>query len=97
MRGVQFVTDDQGRKTAVLVDLKEHSEFWADVIEEDSDSTDFQFLINNQGERTAVLLDFEKHGELWEDLYDSLIADLREHEPTVPWEDVKHELKSKGK
>ncbi len=97
MRGVQFLTDNQGHKTAALVDLKEHSEFWADVLEECSDLTGFQFLIDEQGEKIAVLLDFEQHGELWEDVYDSLITDSREHEPTVPWEEVKRELRSKGK
>ncbi|MBO1345902.1 MAG: hypothetical protein EBE86_000180 [Hormoscilla sp. GUM202] len=45
--------------------------------------TDFQFLINSVGEKIAVVLDFEKHGELWEDVYDGLIADERENEPTI--------------
>ncbi len=30
MKGICFVTDDEGKKTAVLIDLKEHSELWED-------------------------------------------------------------------
>ena len=31
MKGIQFVTDDEGKKTAVLIDLKEHGELWEDL------------------------------------------------------------------
>jgi hypothetical protein len=38
MNGVQFVTDDKGRKVAVLIDLKEHGvrlqDFWDGLISE---------------------------------------------------------------
>jgi len=30
MKGIQFVTDEAGRKTAVLIDLKEYGEMWED-------------------------------------------------------------------
>lgn len=30
MGGVQYVTDDKGRKTAVLIDLKKHGAIWED-------------------------------------------------------------------
>ncbi|MDI6791923.1 MAG: hypothetical protein QME81_03525 [bacterium] len=30
MRGIQFVTDGLGKKTAVLIDLKEWGELWED-------------------------------------------------------------------
>ena len=30
MTGIQFVTDDKGRKTAVLIDLKRHGVLWQD-------------------------------------------------------------------
>ncbi len=30
MKGVQFVTNDRGKKTAVLIDLKEWGEMWED-------------------------------------------------------------------
>ncbi len=30
MKGIQFVVDDQGEKTAVVIDLREHAEIWED-------------------------------------------------------------------
>ena len=30
MKGIQFVVDDQGEKTAVLINLQEHGELWED-------------------------------------------------------------------
>ncbi len=30
MTGIQFVTDDKGRRTAVLIDLKKHRQLWED-------------------------------------------------------------------
>jgi hypothetical protein len=30
MTGIQFVTDDKGRRTAVLIDLKKHGDIWED-------------------------------------------------------------------
>jgi hypothetical protein len=30
MTGIQFVTDEKGRKTAVLIDLKKHKAVWED-------------------------------------------------------------------
>ena len=30
MRGVQFLVDDQGEKTGVLIDLKKNAELWED-------------------------------------------------------------------
>jgi hypothetical protein len=30
MEGIQYVTDDKGRKTAVLIDLKKYGELWED-------------------------------------------------------------------
>jgi hypothetical protein len=31
LRGIQFVVDDKGRKSAVLIDLKEWGEVWEDI------------------------------------------------------------------
>jgi len=31
MSGIQFVTDEKGRKVAVLIDLKKHHELWEDI------------------------------------------------------------------
>ncbi|HXO19891.1 MAG TPA: hypothetical protein VOA87_08215 [Thermoanaerobaculia bacterium] len=30
MKGIQFVVDEEGEKTAVMIDLKEHAELWED-------------------------------------------------------------------
>lgn len=30
MKGIQFVTDDKGQKTAVLIDLRKYGEIWED-------------------------------------------------------------------
>jgi hypothetical protein len=30
MRGVQFLVDDDGQKTAVLIDLKKNAQLWED-------------------------------------------------------------------
>jgi hypothetical protein len=30
MTGIQFVTDDKGRKTGVLIDLRKHGSLWED-------------------------------------------------------------------
>ena len=30
MSGIQFVVDEQGHKTAVVIDLKKHSRIWED-------------------------------------------------------------------
>jgi hypothetical protein len=31
MEGIQFVTDDRGRKVAVQINLKKHGELWEDL------------------------------------------------------------------
>jgi hypothetical protein len=33
MKGVQFLVDEKGDKTAVLIDLKRHSELWEDFFD----------------------------------------------------------------
>ena len=33
MRGVQFLVDDEGEKTAVLIDLRENAQLWEDFYE----------------------------------------------------------------
>ena len=30
MKGIQFVMDETGEKTAVMIDLKQHGELWED-------------------------------------------------------------------
>lgn len=31
MRGVQFLSDEGGKKTAVLIDLRRHRQIWEDI------------------------------------------------------------------
>ena len=31
MQGIQFVTNDKGEKTAVLIDLRKYGELWEDI------------------------------------------------------------------
>jgi hypothetical protein len=31
MEGIQFVTNDKGKKVAVLIDLARHGEMWEDI------------------------------------------------------------------
>jgi len=31
MTGIQYVTDEQGRKIAVQIDLREHAELWEEI------------------------------------------------------------------
>jgi hypothetical protein len=31
MTGIQFLTDEAGQKTAVVIDLKKHSDLWEDL------------------------------------------------------------------
>jgi hypothetical protein len=31
MSGIQYVTDERGRKVAVQIDLKKHRELWEDI------------------------------------------------------------------
>ena len=96
MRGVQFLSDYQGKKIAALVDLIEHHEFWEDVLAECNEPVGFQFLVNDRGDKVAVLLDFEQHGELWEDICDNLAVESRKDEPRIPWEKARRQLRPKS-
>ena len=31
MTGIQFITDEKGRKTAAVIDLKKHRALWEDI------------------------------------------------------------------
>lgn len=31
MTGIQFITDDKGRRTVAVIDLKKHKELWEDI------------------------------------------------------------------
>ena len=52
-----------------------------------------KFVVDDLGKKKAVLIDLEEWGELWEDFYDVLTLESRKDEPTVPWSDLKEEMK----
>ena len=52
MRGVQFVTDEQGQRVGVLLDLKEWGELWEDIY-------DSMMAMERNGEPSMPLEDFE--------------------------------------
>jgi PHD/YefM family antitoxin component YafN of YafNO toxin-antitoxin module len=52
VKGVQFVTDTEGRKVAVLLDLEEWGELWEDIY-------DNALADERAGEPTTSLEDFE--------------------------------------
>ncbi len=33
MKGIQFMVDEKGDKTSVLIDLKEHGDLWEDIFD----------------------------------------------------------------
>jgi hypothetical protein len=75
--GVQFLTNTQGQKTAVLLNLQIHNELWQQVLAQHPNHDDFQFLIapNQQ----AVYLNFKEHLAIWQILYDRIIAQQPEY------------------
>lgn len=52
MKGVQFVTDQQGQRLAVVLDLKEWGEIWEDIY-------DAMVAMERAGEPAMRLEDFE--------------------------------------
>jgi hypothetical protein len=58
------------------------------------------YITDEHSRKKAVVIDLktlEKFDEQIEDLFDLIIAESRQHEPTSSWEDVKKRLKKKGK
>ncbi len=53
-----------------------------------------QFVVDESGNHTAVLIDLKRIGDAWEDIYDILVSDERDNEPTVTWEELKKETGS---
>jgi hypothetical protein len=74
--GVQFLTNDRGQKTAVLLNLTLHQDLWETTTEQYPNPTNFQFLIDTQHNTRSVFLDFNHHLALWQDLYSKIIATL---------------------
>jgi hypothetical protein len=52
-----------------------------------------EFVVDDSGKKKAVLIDLEQWGELWEDFYDILVSESRKSEPTIPWSELKAEMK----
>ena len=52
-----------------------------------------EFVVDDSGKKKAVLIDLEQWGDLWEDFYDVLVSESRKNEPTVPWSELKAEMK----
>jgi hypothetical protein len=53
MSGIQFVTDEKGRKVAVLIDLKKHRAIWEDFwdgLVSESRRKEKAFLTSNTGQ-----------------------------------------------
>jgi hypothetical protein len=70
--GVQFLTNTQGQKTAVLLDLNRHQHLWETTSSQHP--ANFQYLIDSH--TRSVFLDFDHHQALWQALYDQIITTL---------------------
>ena len=53
-----------------------------------------KFIKDENGQPHFVQIDLTVHGELWEDFYDLLIAEQRENEESIPFEEVINILKT---
>ncbi len=52
-----------------------------------------QYVVDEEGNRKSVVIDLSEWGKLWEDLYDAMVAEARNDEPTLDWDSVKDSLK----
>jgi hypothetical protein len=80
--GVQFLTNAQGQKTAVLLNLDRHQDLWQ--ITSSQYASNFQFLIDSQNHTRSVFLDFTQHLPLWQAIYDQIIATLPGYDSDYP-------------
>lgn len=58
------------------------------------------FITDGQNKKKAVVIDynlFKNHSEELEDILDTIIAEARQDEKSIPFEKVVAELKKKGK
>ena len=58
------------------------------------------YITDNHNKKTAVIIDyslFKKHTEVLEDILDTIIAEARQEEESIPFEKVVNQLKKKGK
>ncbi len=64
MKGIQFVVNDLGEKTAVVIDLKKHSEVWEDFYDA---STARQRRDEPRETLESVKRRLQRHGKLSSD------------------------------
>ena len=62
----------------------------------DTRQLNLQFVTNEEGEKKAVILPIDEFLELMEDLEDLALLAERRDESTIPFEQVKIELKRDG-
>jgi hypothetical protein len=58
------------------------------------------YITDDKNRKKAVVIEMKtlvQYEEQIEDLFDVIIAESRAEEPTVAWEEVKMQLKKKGK
>lgn len=58
------------------------------------------YITDDHNRKKAVIIDyslFKKHSEALEDILDTIIAEAREEEESIPFEKVVNQLKKKGK
>jgi len=55
------------------------------------------YVIDDHERRRYVQIDLNVHGELWEDFLEILVAESREKEETISYDQVKDELRKYGK
>ena len=48
--------------------------------------TGIQYVTDEKGRKVAVQIDLKKHGAVWEVFLDSLVAESRRKEKTIPYE-----------
>jgi hypothetical protein len=76
--GVQFLVNDRGQKTAVLVNLSVHQALWDELVSSFSDRAQLQYLADAQTQTRSVFLDFNQHLSLWQALYDQVIVQMQD-------------------
>ena len=54
------------------------------------------YLVDDSNKKRYVQIDLEKYGEIWEDFHDLIIANSREKEPTITFEELEKELIEEG-
>jgi hypothetical protein len=56
-----------------------------------------QFVTDAKGRKVAIQIDLKKYGDRLQDFWDGLISESRRKEKSVPLEDIKADLKKRGR